>query len=69
MDVAVGGIDAGVGVDEGSTSTLATILASGVEASTGWIPPPQATSSNMNAAGRRNDIVSLRLISLPPGCT
>jgi len=30
---------------------------------------PQATNSNINAAGRRNDIVSLGLISIPPSCT
>ena len=41
----------------------------GVGVSAVSLSPPQAASSNINAAGRRNDIVSLRLISLPPGCT
>jgi hypothetical protein len=45
-------MDAAVGVAVGGT---------GVEVSS-----PQPTSNKMNAAGRRNDIVSFRLISIPP---
>ncbi|HIA75009.1 MAG TPA: hypothetical protein EYN92_01090 [Dehalococcoidia bacterium] len=51
-----------------STIALTATLASGVGA-TIRLPPPQATNSNINAAGRRSDIVSLRLISLSSSCT
>jgi hypothetical protein len=56
-------------VGEGSTSTLATTLASGDGVSAVWVPPPQATSTNTNAAGRKSDIVSLEFIFPTFGCT
>ena len=71
VGVALGGVgfvgsgfrDCFVGKD--STSTLATTLTSGVGVSAVWVSP-QPARININAAGRRNDIVSLRLISLLP---
>ena len=50
-----------------TAATLASTVAS--ISGSGSPTPPQATSSNINTAGGRNDIVSLRLISIPPGCT
>ena len=49
-----------------SVARSSVTLASTVASISDSLIPPHAASSNVNTAGRRNDNVSLRLISLPP---
>ena len=65
LDGFVGSGFRGSFVGEGSTSTLATTLASGVGVSAICVPP-QPASTNMNAAVSRNGRMNFRSIEVSP---